>query len=169
MDDLILRELRDEDVAELQEIAVAAWEPVFASFHRLVGPEIFAIVYTGWRDEIREQIGAECRGERGAKMVVAEVAGRPVGFAGYYLNPKTRIGEISNNAVHPGYQNRGIATRMYECVLGQMRAAGMRVAQVGTGGDPSHAPARRAYQKVGFERGIPSVTYFMDLGDKDES
>jgi hypothetical protein len=46
---------------------------------------------------------------------------------------------------------------MYEFVVAQMRAAGMRVATVSTGGDPSHAPARRAYEKAGFNVGIPSV------------
>ncbi|WP_309895073.1 hypothetical protein [Archangium sp.] len=30
----------------------------------------------------------------------------------------------------------------------------------GTGGDPSHAPARRAYEKVGFGPAIPSVSLY---------
>jgi hypothetical protein len=46
---------------------------------------------------------------------------------------------------------------MYEFAIAQMKEAGMRVATVGTGGDPSHAPARRAYEKVGFAVQIPSV------------
>jgi hypothetical protein len=33
----------------------------------------------------------------------------------------------------------------------------MLAATVATGGDASHAPARRAYQKAGFEAQIPSV------------
>jgi hypothetical protein len=31
-----------------------------------------------------------------------------------------------------------------------MREAGVRVVAVGTGGDPGHAPARSAYESVGF-------------------
>jgi hypothetical protein len=31
----------------------------------------------------------------------------------------------------------------------------MRIATVGTGADASHAPARRAYAKSGFDRIIP--------------
>lgn len=38
-----------------------------------------------------------------------------------------------------------------------MRNAGMRLPTMGTGGDPSHAPARRIYEKVGFGAAIPSV------------
>lgn len=45
----------------------------------------------------------------------------------------------------------------------QLRMAGMRVAEVGTGGDPSHAPARRAYAKAGFGPGIPSVYLYQEL------
>jgi hypothetical protein len=31
-----------------------------------------------------------------------------------------------------------------------MHAQGMRMAVVGTGGDPGHAPARAAYEKAGY-------------------
>jgi hypothetical protein len=44
-----------------------------------------------------------------------------------------------------------------------MRANGMKLAAVDTGGDPSHAPARRSYEKAGFDRSISSVHYFKDL------
>lgn len=33
----------------------------------------------------------------------------------------------------------------------------IRVATVASGGDPGHAPARRAYEKAGFNVTIPSV------------
>jgi hypothetical protein len=36
----------------------------------------------------------------------------------------------------------------------------MALATVGTGGDPSHAPARRAYAKAGFGPAIPSLTLY---------
>jgi hypothetical protein len=43
------------------------------------------------------------------------------------------------------------------------QAAGMRYATVGTGGDPSHEPARRAYEKAGFSVHIPSVYMYREL------
>jgi len=52
---------------------------------------------------------------------------------------------------------------MYECATDRLRELGMRVAEVGTGGDPSHAPARRAYAKAGFGPGIPNVYLYKDL------
>ena len=86
-----------------------------------------------------------------------------VGFASFYVNETTGVGEIGNNAVRPDFQGRGIAPRLYEEVLRRMKAAGMRAVRVTTGGDPAHAPARRAYEKVGFERFTPSVTYYREL------
>jgi hypothetical protein len=43
-----------------------------------------------------------------------------------------------------------------------MREAGMKLAVVGTGGDPGHAPARRSYEKAGYT-GLPLVRYYKDL------
>lgn len=39
----------------------------------------------------------------------------------------------------------------------------MALATVSTGGDPSHAPARRAYEKAGFGPGLPSVYLYRVL------
>ncbi len=47
--------------------------------------------------------------------------------------------------------------------LHAMREAGMRVATVGTGGDASHVPARRAYEKAGFGPAIPSLYLYRSL------
>ena len=48
-----------------------------------------------------------------------------------------------------------------------MRAAGLRCVQVSTGGDDSHAPARRAYEKAGFRPGVPSLTLYRELTNDD--
>jgi hypothetical protein len=39
----------------------------------------------------------------------------------------------------------------------------MLVAYVGTGGDPGHAAARRAYEKAGYHAAVPAVHYFQEL------
>jgi GNAT superfamily N-acetyltransferase len=73
------------------------------------------------------------------------------------------VGEIGLNAVDPAHARSGIGSAMYEFALGRMKGAGMKVATVGTGGDPSHAPVRRAYRKVGFDAEIPTVWMFKKL------
>jgi ribosomal protein S18 acetylase RimI-like enzyme len=160
---IILRPLDEADIPRLLDIAVAAWDPIYASFRTLLGPDLFATAFPDWQTDKRRQIASACRGEHGAVVIVAERDGEPVGFISYYLNQTTKIGEIGNNAVDPQYQGAGIGPRMYDQALAQMREAGMRGARVTTGGDPSHAPARRAYEKAGFTRGLPSITYYQAL------
>ena len=82
--------------------------------------------------------------ESGWEAYAAEMAGTVVGFVAIQLNHETQVGEIGLNAVHPDHAGQGIGTAMYNFAIARMKAAGMRVATVATGGDPSHAPARRA-------------------------
>jgi ribosomal protein S18 acetylase RimI-like enzyme len=65
-------------------------------------------------------------------------------------------------AVHPDYQNQGIGTELNLFALAEMKKQGMIVAQVETGGDPSHAPARKSYEKAGYAP-LPVVRYFQVL------
>ena len=86
-----------------------------------------------------------------------------VGFVSVRLDRERAIGEIGLNAVDPEHAGVGVGTAMYGHALARMREAGMRVATVATGGDPSHAPARRAYEKAGFDAEIPSVWMCREL------
>ena len=69
-------------------------------------------------------------------------------------------------AVDPACQNRGVGTALNTFVLGKMKESGMTLAEVGTGGDPGHAPARRSYEKAGY-RALPIVRYYQDLTGDD--
>lgn len=65
-------------------------------------------------------------------------------------------------AVHPEYQNHGIGTELNLFALQKMKEGGMKIAELGTGGDESHAPARKSYEKAGYT-GLPLVRYYKDL------
>ena len=158
-----IRDLVAGDTERVVEIAVLAWEPVYAEFRRVLGEELFAAGNPNWQEEKARQVRGACEMGPGTGVVVAELDGQVVGFASYHWRDRSGIGEIGNNAVHPDCQGRGIAGRMYEAVFERMRERGMRFAKVGTGLDPSHAPARRAYQKAGFDRELPAVTYYRGL------
>jgi ribosomal protein S18 acetylase RimI-like enzyme len=99
---------------------------------------------------------------------VAEKDGRVVGFITFYQSHRAGIGEIGNNAVHPDFQGRGIGPRLYRHVFRELRRAGVRFVEVGTGGDTFHARARKAYEKVGFAMPYPGVTYYRELTEADE-
>lgn len=148
---------RAEHHARLEEIRAAAFAPVFASFRAILGDEVYALAQA--RDDAAqpELLASMLRADSGWEVYVAERDGLVVGFVSVRLDHETKIGELGLNAVHPEHAGHGIGTAMYELAVQRMRAVGMRVATVGTGGDPSHAPARRAYQKAGFDLQIPSV------------
>ena len=91
---------------------------------------------------------------------MAEWDGVVAGFVTLSMDPNEIIGEVGLNAVHPDYGCRGIGRGLVECALARMKERGIVAVKVATGGDRSHAPARRIYEKAGFESAIPSVTMF---------
>jgi ribosomal protein S18 acetylase RimI-like enzyme len=96
------------------------------------------------------------------RVWVAVEGEQTAGFVAVRLLAADRIGEIYMIAVDPDFQRRGIATALTQHALDWFRTAGMTVAMVETGGDPGHAPARRAYESAGF-RALPTVKYFRKL------
>jgi ribosomal protein S18 acetylase RimI-like enzyme len=103
-----------------------------------------------------------CKDRENTKVLVAEVDGEVVGFLAYELHEKDKTGEVLLLAVHPEHQNRGIGTELNVVALQEMKAANMKMAVVGTGGDEGHAPARRSYEKAGYTA-LPLVRYYKDL------
>lgn len=157
MIELRLRLARPEDATRLQAIRRAAFAPVFASFRSMLGNEIYELAQRRDDDAQEALLASFLEGGDGWELHVAEAGGEVAGFVAIRLDAATRVGEIGLNAVDPARAGQGIGTAMYEHALSRMRDASMKVATVSTGGDPSHAPARRAYEKAGFDRAIPSV------------
>jgi ribosomal protein S18 acetylase RimI-like enzyme len=152
-----LRPVRTEDAARLDEIRRAAFAPVFASFRSILGDEIYAAAQAREDEAQGGLLASMLAAGSGWEVYAAELAGQIVGFVSVQLNHDTHVGEIGLNAVDPAHAGKGVGTEMYNFSVGRMKEAGMLVATVGTGGDPSHAPARRAYRKAGFNVEIPSV------------
>ncbi|RKH45999.1 GNAT family N-acetyltransferase [Corallococcus sicarius] len=152
-----IRPVQDSDGLALEDIRRAAFEPVFASFRALLGDELYELAQAkedaGQADMLR---GLVAPGS-GWEVFVAELNAKVIGFVAVKVNAETLIGEIGLNAVHPAHAGHGTGTALYMHALGHMKRAGARVATVATGGDASHAAARRAYEKAGFQAAIPSV------------
>jgi ribosomal protein S18 acetylase RimI-like enzyme len=159
--DLRIRPVGDADVESLVRLSLLAWEPVFRSFEQLLGPAVYTLIWPDWRTGQREAIEAVCRDGEKTTVWVAEADGTVVGFVAYVLG-EDKTGEVQLLAVHPEYQSRGIGTALNIFALREMKESGMVMAKVETGGDPSHAPARRSYEKAGYTA-LPLVRYFQDL------
>jgi ribosomal protein S18 acetylase RimI-like enzyme len=163
MGEVVIREVRPEEVEAIAEIAAAAWEPIYEHYRRTMGEEMFAGLHANWRERKAAQVRSASKAGSGTFVRVAEADGRIVGFVTFDVKETTRVGEIGNNAVHPEFQGQGIAQRMYAQAFDEMKRLGMRFVKVTTGGDAAHAPARRAYEKAGFDVQLPSVTYYRTL------
>ena len=160
-----IRDATAADTDAMVTIARAAWQPVFDSFRDIMGDELFEIAHSDWQDDKEDQIRSSASASSPVSFLVTECENQIVGFASWIVRSTNNvsIAEIGNNAVDPAFQNNGIATAQYEEVNARCRASGVAAVKVTTGLDPSHAPARRAYEKAGFGSGIPMVTYWQKL------
>ena len=154
---IIIRPTHPADHARVEQVRAAAFAPVFASFRHILGDDIYEIAQRN-EDEAQGELLAGLFAEDSEwHLHVAELDGVIAGFVSWQENLENSVGEIGLNAVDPTLQARGIGSRLYDFALENMRAAGLQVATVATGGDPAHAPARRAYEKAGFDVSVPSV------------
>ena len=158
-----IRTVEPGDLLRLHEIRNAAYKPVFQSFRDIVGEKIAAVSLANAEQEQGAFLDEICGPDSAHEMFVVEHEGKIVAFCSYICNHETKLGTVDLNAVDPDCQNGGVGTWMYEYAIEQLRKAGMRAAEVGTGGDDSHAPARRAYAKAGFGPGIPNVYLYREL------
>jgi len=97
------------------------------------------------------------------QLLVTEEAGEVVGFITYTIDRERSLGTIGYNGVRRDAGGRGIGARMVEHVLDVFRGEGLRLAEVRTGLNEGHRPARRMYERVGFEPLMESVHYTMEL------
>ena len=152
-----IRPFEPGDLPALQRIRQAASGPVFRSFRATVGAEVAALAFAQAEADQARLLDDACAAGSGHHVLVVTVGEEVVGFVSFTVDAARRTGEIGLNAVHPDHAGRGLGTWMYGHALARMKELGAALATVGTGGDPGHAPARRAYAKAGFGPALPSV------------
>ena len=156
-----IRLMNDDDLGAIVSLSLLAWEPVFHSFEKVLGSEIYRQLYPDWRISQSEVVTATCQDEK-IVVWVADVGGLVAGFVACTFDQAEKQGEVYMLAVHPDYQNQGVGTKLNLLALDQMRDRGMKLVSVGTGGDPGHAAARRSYEKAGYTA-FPLVRYYKAL------
>ncbi len=158
---IAIRPFNPADSQAVGDLSVRAWEPFFASFKKLVGPTLDKLLHPAGVEAQRKLSEETCRDSKYSTWV-AEVDSQVAGFICLTFDRKEKIGEVYLLAVDPMFSGKGVGASLNNFALQEMREAGMRVAKVGTGGDPSHEPARRSYEKAGYVP-VPVVHYFQDL------
>lgn len=156
-----IREYRGDDLDAVLELSIAAWAPNFESIREVLGDELDRRQHgDDWREYQRASVKRTL--DDVERAWVAEVDGEIAGFVTAGRYPNEPIGEISMLAVHPKHQRHGIARELVATAEEWMRAEGIPVAMVETGGDPGHKPARLTYDDAGYTL-LPVARYFKAL------
>lgn len=158
MENYAIRRATEADTDAVLNIACRCWEIIYDGYRNILGDELFDGVYDKPLEVKMQCVRQEVMEDR---TFVAELDGVVCGFASYRVDGS--IGVVGHNAVLPEYKGRGIAGKLYDKVFEMFYAHGCTIATVHTGLDDGHAPARRAYQKMGFEVGLPSIQYYKKL------
>ena len=136
------------------------------NYKRVIGEELYAAYYGKVEDRVAIVIASlRERLNDGERFIVTEVDGVVAGFATYRTAADcgTLYGILGYNAVDNDYKGRGIAGKQYATLFDRMKGEGCVAAKVHTGLDEMHAPARRAYEKSGFELNLPTIMYYRKL------
>jgi ribosomal protein S18 acetylase RimI-like enzyme len=169
-DGAVLRVARDEDLVAVDRLTIDAYRPIQESYVAMVGEDTYDAVRHEPEMTWEQRKCAQNRRLFDAhpdQVWVLERSGDVFGYVTFWLFPEQHYGHIDNNAVRADEAGRGWATFMYRHVLEHFRELGLRFAHVDTGLDEAHAPARRAYEAVGFDRQVPTVEYWQDLARRN--
>lgn len=160
--DVQVRPYHPSDLPTLQAIADRAWQEIHQVYRRQYGDELYRQLCPDDATRKGQQVQDHCR-QHPHWVYVAQQGDRILGFATFCLDDHRKIGEIGNNAVDREAGVKGVGQKLYQAIFDQFARQGMRWAKVQTGLDEAHAPARRAYERAGFDRRSESVTYYRDL------
>jgi GNAT superfamily N-acetyltransferase len=146
-----------EHLSKMQEIREAAFAPVFASFRKILGDEIYELAQQREDKAQKDLLVSYLCIDSGWEVYAAVLRREVVGFIALKSDLQMFVGEIGLNAIDPFWTARGFGLAMYEFAVDRFRETGMKVVVVSTGADASHLAARKAYRKAGFDVEIPST------------
>ncbi|MFD6033054.1 GNAT family N-acetyltransferase [Streptomyces griseoincarnatus] len=164
-----IRAFTPQDLTAVTDLTIETFRPFYEdSFRPLVGETVFANQHGDWRDDYRREVPGLHAPERHLYVAVAEAddgEGDGDGLAGYVawsVDPDRRNGSISHLAVSAQHRRSHLGTALCEHAFAHMRSLGAVVVEIGTGGDPFHAPARALYERLGCTA-LPTAVYYRQL------
>ncbi len=158
-----IRPFAERDLARITELTIEVFGPYYEDYFRpMVGDEVFANQHGAWRADYVTQV-AELHAPADDKHVaVAEHDGEIVGYVAWTVDAAKKNGSVTHLAVEGAQRRNHTGAALCEHAFAAMRAAGAEVVEIGTGGDPFHAPARALYEKLGCTP-VPVTVYYRRL------
>ncbi|GAA4051556.1 GNAT family N-acetyltransferase [Nonomuraea soli] len=160
---MLIRPFAASDLARLIDLTIETFGPFYEEhFRPLVGEVVFANQHGDWRGDYRTQV-AELHDPDQHKHVAVAVDGDVIAaYVAWSADPARKNGAVSHLAVSAEYRRHQLGTALCEHAFAEMRALGAEVVEIGTGGDPFHAPARALYEKLGCTL-LPIAVYYKTL------
>ncbi|MDP9886032.1 ribosomal protein S18 acetylase RimI-like enzyme [Sinomonas atrocyanea] len=160
---MLTRPYSPSDGPRILELTLSVFGPFYEdSFRPLVGEVVFTIQHGNWREDYEKTVPGLHNPANGRHVDVAEDDGRIAGYVAWRVDPERGHGAIEILAVDPVNRRAGLGRGLCEHALGRMKALGARMVEIGTGGDPFHAPARALYESLGCIQ-LPVAVYFKEL------
>ncbi|HZN18816.1 MAG TPA: GNAT family N-acetyltransferase [Micromonosporaceae bacterium] len=160
---MLIRSFAQHDLAQLTELTIETFRPFYEdSFRPLVGEVVFANQHGSWRDDYRRQLAELHDPSQHRYVAVAETEAGVAGYVAFSADPARRSGSITILAVAAEHRRRHAGTALCEHAFAAMRTLGVEVVEIGTGGDPFHAPARALYERLGCIQ-LPVAVYYRQL------
>ena len=158
-----IRPFVDGELPVLTDLTIDVFRPFFEVTRRTYGEELFAVHHGQWEKEYRDELPSLHDPATRRWVAVAEADGAVAGFVAWNCAGQPDHGRIYLLAVAEPYRRSHVATQLCRHALDAMKATGVEVVEVGTGGeDAFHAPARALYESLGFLK-VPIAGYIMKL------
>jgi len=143
-------------------LTIEAWVPVFEKTRHDVPGFVYDAFYpAGWEVRQKKDVGALL--DRMPNAIWLAMSGQTLlGFIGLQVHAEDSMGEVHILATAPEHQRQGVGRALLAFAEAHFRAAGLAMVMVETVGDEGHAPARRAYERAGYEP-WPVARYFKPL------
>lgn len=158
-----IRPFIQHDLGRLIELTIETFGPFYEDhFRPLVGEVVFANQHGSWRDDYRRQVPGLHDPDQHKYVAVAETGDAIAGYVAWSVDPARRNGTVTILAVAAEHRRHHVGSALCEHAFAAMRSRGAEVVEIGTGGDPFHAPARALYERLGCTP-LPVAVYYRRL------
>jgi len=155
-----IRPLEVDDYPATADLLIETFGPFFRGYALpLLGEQVFRHQHGRWEQDYRGELPALRAPDSGRFAAIAHPAdGSITGLVSWRFGPNPQHGEIYLLAVSQHHRRQHIGRCLCEYAIDHMRLGGVEVAEISTGGDPFHAPARALYEELGFTQ-VPIAAY----------
>ena len=150
-----------DDAQRVREMAVDAWRPVDDDIRAALGDDIYALTQADATAKRAEECGAATGEPR--TVLLAEIGGRPVGFATVEEDKDRGLGKLDAVGVDPPHQGGGIGSALCMEAFRRFRERGTEYVVAWPRPGEVTPQTRRMFWKVGMYHEVLATNYYMML------